>query len=573
MQVLNRKSRNTNMDMERRNFSSKNLLTLTLCLFLQASLFVPPAALASEDSHERHHHVELEIARDKEAYVQTQFGDKAEIDWGHSTASDGFKTGYLRLTPKNFDKTNGKTLLMLHGFSKDGTYWLDYVKAIDAIEMGYQVILPDLMVRGRTLDLNFPLNENGDWKPSDEVKKKFTDVTGTREADYIHQLLKNLAPSQNYFKGGLGLLTHSRGTLVGAKLLTKLGNENLDIQQTHGNTRSLPWNIFSYLNLNGFVSYTTASFLTLKNVEFSPKNSTQKNKPDQMSITERETRNYIMSALEMLNLEYEIQLLRNQTVDENKDPQELENMLEAAKKLESKLGAIKQSFLPAMEGVAESSFVDYVMTTIGQMLKDVYPENKNLNGLIKREQDAMRAMMEGLRHLVRVNVNSSGRQTYLSKMKMFPESVIGDFILFNHKGYPGLPKNIYNISGRRDTIVPPHISQHIQMSTGLKSDYSSRVTTIPMDISHYGPEESELRAFTKKTLSAYSRQPIERLTITASDYEGKKGKNMSVATKLKRKNFRNFESASQALAIEMHGLKENKCSGFYNSKLNTKVQQ
>lgn len=559
MCALSCKKNKPNRDMKRRSFSSKTMVLGAVCLFLQASLLAPPLALGSEDSHARHHDVELEIARDKAAYVQKEFGNKAEIEWGQTVASDGFKTGYLRLTPKNFDTATGKTLVMIHGFSKDGTYWLDYVKAVRAIEMGYQIILPDLMVRGRTLDLNFPLNENGNWSPTDEMKKVFNDVTATREANYLLQMLKYLAPSQNNFSGGLGFLHHSRGSLVGAKLATAMGRDNIESHQKYGGAQPLPWNIFAYFNLNGFVSYTTASFLTLKNISFSPKETKNTNT---MTFTQKETYNYIMSALEMLNLEYEIQLLRNQTVDENRDPQELASMLDAAKKLDDKLGAIKQSFLPYMEGVAENSFVDYVMKNVEGILIEAYPETKNLDGLKQREEAAMRAMMEGLRHLVKISVDKDGRQRYLSKMQMFPESVIGDFILFNHEGYPGLPKKIYNISGLKDTIVPPHLSRHIELATSVgKKPSTSQVVTRYMDITHYGPEEDELRKFTQKVLAQYSRMPIEALTITQENYanSGRK-RNESIA------------ASNKGLTSEQQVLKENKCSSFYKVKFVTRAQ-
>ena len=202
-----------------------------------------------------------EMAAEQAARIEKALGDNAKVVSKVSTASDGFKTAYLDIIPKGFDPKTSKTFVFLHGFSLQGEYWLDFIKAIQLVKQGHRVILPDLMLRGQTMELNFPLDKAGDWNPNAKQQARLRRVTLFQEAKYIHQLLHNDA---SIAESSLVIAGHSRGAGVSANLLFLLGSENQHLRKLR---KRLRWNVEAHWSFNGFLAYTNSILLGITNAD------------------------------------------------------------------------------------------------------------------------------------------------------------------------------------------------------------------------------------------------------------------------------------------------------------------
>lgn len=364
-----------------------------------------------------------------EKNLKEYLSDSVNVSHRVSTADDGFQTAYTVLSPKG-NKALG-TAVLVHGFDRDGFYWIDsgFLRASALLDQGYRVILPDLMVRGRTRDLNFPLNDKGQWEPDERQRHWMNNVTGHQEAHYLLQLLKGES-KEGRDLGPLILGGHSRGALVSNYLAYQMGIEN---SQAKKNSQPLSWDVRGLWSFNGFLIYTTAA------VQFMLDSS--KARPEALNSLES-----------LMEMSPHLDKLRNRDIEKGADSE-----IKSAALVEEKLKPLQMSYMNSFEGIGETGFVGFVMHEFETEMQKHGRSRFNSRSIFSREQELTEAMMKGLRTVYKLSVTINGAATMSTRTIMIPDSVIGIYRLIQQNKLPGI-QNVKITIGKRDQLIPPKLA-------------------------------------------------------------------------------------------------------------------
>lgn len=422
------------------------------------------------------------------------FKDKATFQRRVSVAEDGFKTSYVDLTPHNFDPKTGITEVLIHGYSKDGLYWVDFAKATELLQKGHRVIMPDLMGRGQTMELNFPLDAKGEWHPTDAQKEILDHMTLKTEAKYLHEMLANDYPQS---QGRLIISGHSRGGGVSANLQLLLARENLMVYEKGFIP---PWNVSGHWGFNTFVAYTTAAFPGIKTVHKDIYSD-----PGNISASRKEKKIYDAYA-EMIRLEETIGSISNKVIDSDlMTSEDVQKYMDIHKQLVSRIPEIIGHYTSTFEGLGEYMFIEHLMENFADQ-QEVLGNNKYSNrGLWAREKDLLEAMMKGLRVRYNIDVNSQGRPSAKTTKIMIPDSVIGVYAELLSRNYPGISQNYHIVQGALDEVVPLKLLQHLVASSNEVNRGALKIHVVK-DTGHYGPEYPEVQTLFKQNLNSGSGQ-------------------------------------------------------------------
>lgn len=373
-----------------------------------------------------------------------------------SVADDGFQTAYTVVSPRG-RKTIG-TVLLAHGFDREGRYWIDsgFLQASRLIEQGYRIILPDLMVRGRTRDLNFALDNKGQWNPNDQQRQWLNQVTGDQEARYLLQIFKN-EKAEGRVSGPIILGGHSRGALVTGYLAYHMGLEN---RRAVKNGDVIPWDVRALWSFNGFLIYTAPSI--------------------QFLLDSQKSRFEVLESLEkLMGLNSHLNNLRNKDIEK-----EAASEIKSALLIEEKIKPLHLSYMSSFEGVGKSGFVSYVMREFEDQMNEHGRNRFDSRPLYNRELQLTEAMMVGLRTVYKMNITSGGLVSMSNRNIMIPDSVIGIYRLIQQNKLPGI-HNVKIVVGKQDPIIPPKI-----VLSGLP-DYKGQI--LIEDTDHFGPDTAVIQ--------------------------------------------------------------------------------
>lgn len=413
--------------------------------------------------------------------IKSVLSADANVNSKISVASDGFKTAYLDIIPKDFDPVQSKTFVFLHGFSLQGEYWLDFIQAIRLVKQGHRVLLPDLMVRGRTLELNFPLSKSGEWNPNAKQQEQLKKVTLLQEAQYIHQLLQNDA---SIAESSLVIAGHSRGAGVSANLLFLLAIENQHLRKQR---KKLRWNVAAHWSFNGFLAYTNSILLGISsadpNLVENPKSVQAK--PNEALIYD--------DFLKLFSLRTLLDEIHGAQLDSRMDVELRTRLFQVHRQLQSQLPALLSRFSENFEGFGEMYFVQSLLETFEAKLEKMGKSKHRDRGLWEREKMAMEATMSGLRTRYDVAVRPDGVESWGTEKLMVPDSTIGIWQMLTIFDYPGIAKNFEFIQGAKDDIIPMKLVQHLIAATNRGNRATVRLKVIP-ELGHYGPNDARVQA-------------------------------------------------------------------------------
>ena len=410
----------------------------------------------------------------------------AQIKWGQHRAQDGFVTSYIELTPKN--KTPEKTIVLIHGFNKDGLYWIDFIKAARLLEEGYRVLLPDLMFHGRTLELNFPLanNDKHHWVPNSQQKAYLHHATPTKMAFYLYQLLKykksSWSKDHSLIIGG-----HSYGHAVGANLIYMMGKENRSRQMQN---KPLAWQVDSHWSFNGFVAYSSDSILEM------PFPSTEANAYQNRS--QKRALELYQHSVRAQELQEQLALLHDRTLEPSYLQGENQARIQAKlyethQSLLKEIPTLMQNWVSSFDELKENFFLSLLMQEYAVELESS-GGNKDLRWIQRdRMEKVMTAMMQGLRTRYDVQRSDDGRESLMNQKIVIPHSVFGVYLSLALEAFPGLPKTYFVVQGESDLVVPEKLARHLDTIFKLNGSQTELRYLLIKKGSHFGPNEEAVQ--------------------------------------------------------------------------------
>ncbi len=370
-----------------------------------------------------------------------------------------FYSYYEDFTPRNWD--GQKTLFLIPGFSKDVTYFYDYLRNTQLLQKGYRLILADPMLRGRNLNKNFPIQKQGGrykFELTDQyIQRGFNQPSAANEALRFHSILKHLGISS------VSLLAHSRGALLAGALGRMIEN-------------SSPIHLESAVILNGFVSYISLP---------TPSESDLRLHAQEMALSYRRLDAwYDKGTYTDSNLTAELRQKALTKGEVNSD----ENHI-----LSDYFGRIAPTFgvMDARFKIIEDGFINHVYKDYDQRPNRGGQGSKSdslsfRTASNKRERSALESMLYAQRSILR---EKTWVPNFNETRIILPVTALEDF---NNMKAP-----IYSIIGGKDELVSTPLSQ---LYLHLDSDLTQ--VLIPED-DHFGPERERTTAISASIIEQH----------------------------------------------------------------------